>query len=67
MILASLQFTLFGDPEDYQRHAVSIAAGHGFPSTVIASPGTPSAFRPPGYPFTLGGLYAVVGDHPAST
>jgi hypothetical protein len=64
MILASLHFTLFGDPEDYQRHAASIAVGRGFPPTVIASPGTPSAFRPPGYPFSLGGVYALVGDHP---
>jgi 4-amino-4-deoxy-L-arabinose transferase-like glycosyltransferase len=64
LILATPHFALFGDPVDYQRHAVSIAAGHGFPTTQIASPGTPSAFRPPGYPFLLGGLYAVVGDHP---
>ncbi|HEY3728264.1 MAG TPA: hypothetical protein VGL51_13885, partial [Solirubrobacteraceae bacterium] len=64
MILGTLHFTLFGDPEDYQRHAVSIATGHGFPDTVIASAGTPSAFRPPGYPFTLGGLYTVLGIHP---
>jgi 4-amino-4-deoxy-L-arabinose transferase-like glycosyltransferase len=64
MLVASLHFTLFGDPEDYQRHAVSIAAGDGFPTTVIASPGTASAFRPPGYPFALGVVYAVVGVHP---
>lgn len=64
IIVATPHFVLFGDPADYQRHAVSIAAGHGFPTTQIASPGTPSAFRPPGYPFLLGGLYAVVGVHP---
>jgi 4-amino-4-deoxy-L-arabinose transferase-like glycosyltransferase len=64
LILASLHFTLFGDPADYERHAASIASGHGFPTTVIATAGTPSAFRPPGYPFTLGGLYAVLGRHP---
>jgi 4-amino-4-deoxy-L-arabinose transferase-like glycosyltransferase len=64
MLLGTLHFTLFGDPEDYQRHAVSIAIGHGFAPTAIASAGTPSAFRPPGYPLTLGGLYAVVGVHP---
>ncbi len=64
LILVSLHFTLFGDPVDYQRHASSIASGHGFPSTAIATPGTPSAFRPPGYPYALGALYAVVGQHP---
>lgn len=29
MILATPHATLFGDPVDYQRHAVSIAGGHG--------------------------------------
>jgi 4-amino-4-deoxy-L-arabinose transferase-like glycosyltransferase len=55
---------LFGDPNDYQRHAVSIATTGHFPSTELASPGTPSAFRPPAFPYLLGGLYAVVGIHP---
>jgi 4-amino-4-deoxy-L-arabinose transferase-like glycosyltransferase len=55
--------TLFGDPVSYQRHAVSIASGHGYPRSEIASPSTPSAFRPPAYPYVLGGLYAVVGVH----
>jgi 4-amino-4-deoxy-L-arabinose transferase-like glycosyltransferase len=64
MILATPHFTLWGDPEDYQRIAGSIAGGHGFATTSIATAGTPSAFRPPAYPFTLGGLYAVVGVHP---
>jgi hypothetical protein len=55
---------LFGDPNDYQRHAVSIATTGHFPPTQLASPGTPSAFRPPAFPYLLGGLYAVVGVHP---
>jgi 4-amino-4-deoxy-L-arabinose transferase-like glycosyltransferase len=53
---------LDGDPVDYNLHAVSIAAGHGYPPTAFASPGTPSAFRPPGYPFLLGGAYALFGS-----
>jgi 4-amino-4-deoxy-L-arabinose transferase-like glycosyltransferase len=61
MILATPHAVLFGDPVDYQRHAVSIAAGRGYPRTEIATPGKATAFRPPGYPFLLGGLYAVVG------
>jgi 4-amino-4-deoxy-L-arabinose transferase-like glycosyltransferase len=64
IIVASPHFLLWGDPVDYQQHAVSIAAGHGYPSTEIATPGTPSAFRPPGYPYLLGALYAVAGVHP---
>jgi 4-amino-4-deoxy-L-arabinose transferase-like glycosyltransferase len=64
MILVTPHFTFWGDPVDYQRLAASIAGGHGFAPTTIATPGTPSAFRPPAYPFTLGGLYALVGVHP---
>lgn len=64
IILLTPHFIPFGDPVDYQHHAVSIAAGHGFPTTVIASPGTPSAFRAPAYPFLLGGAYWLVGVHP---
>ena len=63
LIVATPHIALFGDPVDYQRWAVSLAAGHGFPVTVIASPGTPSAFRPPGYPLVLAGLYALTGVH----
>lgn len=57
---------LFGDATDYQRHAVTIATTGHYPSTVLASPGTPSAFRPPGYPYLLGALYAIVGVHPGA-
>jgi 4-amino-4-deoxy-L-arabinose transferase-like glycosyltransferase len=63
IIVVTPDFAPSGDPADYQRHAVSIAAGLGYPSTEIATPGTPSAFRPPAYPYLLGGLYAVVGVH----
>lgn len=50
------------DAGDYERHALSIAAGDGFPPTVLAAPGTPSALRPPLYPYLLGGVYAATGD-----
>lgn len=64
LIVATPHFALFGDPADYERWAASLASGHGFPSTSIASPGTPSAFRPPGYPLALAGVYELVGVHP---
>jgi 4-amino-4-deoxy-L-arabinose transferase-like glycosyltransferase len=51
------------DPLDYERHAVSIAHGHGYPSSPIAGPHSPSAYRPPAYPYFLGALYAVTGFH----
>ena len=50
------------DSGDYDRHARSIAAGDGFPPSVFAAAGGPSAFRPPLYPYLLGGVYAVSGD-----
>jgi 4-amino-4-deoxy-L-arabinose transferase-like glycosyltransferase len=63
LVLATPHFVPSGDPADYQRNAVSIATGHGMAVTQIASPGSPSAFRPPAYPYLLGGLYAIVGIH----
>jgi 4-amino-4-deoxy-L-arabinose transferase-like glycosyltransferase len=63
-LLAVVPVYLFGDPSDYHRIAASIAAGHGFPATEIATPGSPSAFHPPGYPYLLGAVYAALGDHP---
>ena len=53
---------LIGDAGDYDRHAQSIAAGDGYPDTVLAEPGSPTALRPPGYPFWLGAIYALSGD-----
>jgi 4-amino-4-deoxy-L-arabinose transferase-like glycosyltransferase len=64
IIIATPHFAAWGDPADYQRQAVSIAAGQGFAPTPVASPGTPSAFRPPAYPYLLGAAYAIVGVHP---
>jgi 4-amino-4-deoxy-L-arabinose transferase-like glycosyltransferase len=52
----------FGDAADYNAHAVFIASGDGFPPTAIAAPGTPSALRPPAYPFALGAVYAPSGN-----
>lgn len=63
LIVVTPHFSPWGDPEDYQVHAASIAAGHGFPLSSQASAGTPSAFRPPGYPYLLGLVYAIAGTH----
>jgi 4-amino-4-deoxy-L-arabinose transferase-like glycosyltransferase len=48
------------DELDYDGHAVSIAAGRGFSDTLAH--GRPTAFRPPGYPYLLAGVYRVAGD-----
>jgi 4-amino-4-deoxy-L-arabinose transferase-like glycosyltransferase len=63
LVLGTPNFVPSGDPADYERNAVSIASGHGMTVTQIASPGSPSAFRPPAYPYLLGALYAIVGVH----
>jgi 4-amino-4-deoxy-L-arabinose transferase-like glycosyltransferase len=55
------------DAADYDRHAVSIADGNGYPPSgkVTGGPG-PSAFRPPLYPLVLAGAYVVSGTADAS-
>jgi 4-amino-4-deoxy-L-arabinose transferase-like glycosyltransferase len=62
-VLATPNYTLIHDAIDYDRHAASIAQGHGF----ALSYGRPTAFRPPAYPIFVAGVYAVVGteDKPA--
>ncbi|WP_028062068.1 ArnT family glycosyltransferase [Solirubrobacter soli] len=56
-VLATPGYTLVHDALDYQRHAVSIASGHGF----ALSYGRPTAFRPPAYPIFLAAVYVVTG------
>jgi 4-amino-4-deoxy-L-arabinose transferase-like glycosyltransferase len=45
------------DAADYHRLATSIATSHGY----VARNGSPTAWRPPGYPFFLAGIYSVAG------
>ena len=56
-VLATPDYTLVHDAIDYDRHAASIATGHGF----ALSYGRPTAFRPPAYPFFVAGVYELVG------
>jgi 4-amino-4-deoxy-L-arabinose transferase-like glycosyltransferase len=60
-VLATPHAPLPADPRDYDRHARAIAATGSYPSTVLAADG-PTAIRPPGYPYVLGGVYALTGD-----
>ncbi len=64
LIVATPHFAFINDPRDYESRAASLALGHGYGPTGLASPGTPSAFRPPAYPFLLAAVYAVFGVHP---
>jgi hypothetical protein len=52
-------YVLRHDARDYDVHARSIAEGQGFSRTLAH--GRPTAFRPPGYPYFLGGVYRVFG------
>jgi 4-amino-4-deoxy-L-arabinose transferase-like glycosyltransferase len=56
---ATSGYHLRHDAYDYDGHARSIAEGHGFSKTLAH--GRPTAFRPPGYPYFLGGVYKVFG------
>jgi 4-amino-4-deoxy-L-arabinose transferase-like glycosyltransferase len=51
------------DASDFVRHGASIAAGDGYPPTLLATgAGGPTAFRPPAYPYFLGGVFAISGN-----
>jgi len=45
------------DAADYHRLATNLAVDHGY----IAPDGSPTAWRPPGYPFFLAGIYSIGG------
>ena len=51
-------YRIVHDAVDYDTHARSIAIGDGFSKRLT---GKPTAFRPPGYPYLLGGAYRVFG------
>jgi 4-amino-4-deoxy-L-arabinose transferase-like glycosyltransferase len=60
-IAADDDYVPANDAFDYHRHAQSIAAGEGYPEALLGVIGGPTAFRPPGYPFFLAGVYELAG------
>jgi 4-amino-4-deoxy-L-arabinose transferase-like glycosyltransferase len=66
-IVATSDYVPTLDSADYVRHAISIADGDGFPDSTLTASGGPSAFRPPLYPYLLGGVYAIAGDDAGET
>jgi 4-amino-4-deoxy-L-arabinose transferase-like glycosyltransferase len=58
-VAATPDYELRHDARDYDVHAVSIARGEGFSDTIAY--GRPTAFRPPGYPYFLAGVYLLAG------
>lgn len=62
VIAADTGYEPINDAFDYDRHAVSIAAGEGYPGSEYGSGIGPTALRSPGYPAALAAVYAVSGD-----
>jgi 4-amino-4-deoxy-L-arabinose transferase-like glycosyltransferase len=53
-------YKVVDDARDYDLHARSIALGQGF-AHLGPGPARRTAFRPPGYPYFLAGVYAIGG------
>ncbi len=64
-VSATPGYVVTGDARDYDVHARSIADGQGFSRTLAY--GRPTAFRPPGYPYFLAGVYRAAGVERATT
>ena len=62
VVLVYDDYTPLFDTRDYDRHARSIAAGDGYPTSWIVPGSEENAFRPPLYSYLLAGVYAVTGD-----
>lgn len=58
---ATLDYSPISDDRSYDDYARSIAAGEGYPDSRFAPAGGPSAFWPPGYPYFLAGVHALLG------
>jgi 4-amino-4-deoxy-L-arabinose transferase-like glycosyltransferase len=52
----------FGDAADYDRHAAVLTFAGSYPHTRLAAPGTPTAFRPPAYPYVLAAAYGLTAS-----
>src|SRR4051794_29141279 len=59
VIVATPDFHPIFDAAHYDRLGASIADGHGYPGQFV--PPTPSAFRPPLYPFALAAVHLLGG------
>lgn len=62
VVLATPDFEPINDAASYVEHAESISAGNGYPRSSIVPGDQPTAYTPPGWPYLLGGVFALVGD-----
>ncbi len=60
-VAATPGYAIVHDAHDYDVHARSIAAGHGY-FPLGPGPTRQTAFRPPGYPYFLAGVYTLAGE-----
>jgi 4-amino-4-deoxy-L-arabinose transferase-like glycosyltransferase len=65
-VVATPGYDAIDDAHNYDVHARSIAAGHGF-ARIGSGPTGQTAFRPPGYPYFLAGVYTLAGVERATT
>lgn len=65
-VAATPGYEAVNDAHNYDVHARSIAAGHGF-ARIGSGPSGETAFRPPGYPYFLAGVYSLSGADGAKT
>ena len=62
MVAVSDGYRPAADAFDFDRHAVSLAHGDGYPPALPQFGGGPSAFRPPGYPVALAVVDVATGN-----
>lgn len=55
-VAATPDYRIAHDARDYDVHATSVARGEGFSDRLARRP---TAFRPPGFPYLLGGVYKL--------
>lgn len=58
VVVATPHYVPTSDPLDYDRYGVAIAHTGAFPSSNFPRRG-PTAYRPPAYPYLVGGVYAL--------
>lgn len=63
LVLATPEYVPSGDAQDYHLHGAALAQEGRYPPSALAAPGSPAAFRPPGYPYLAGAVYELAGVH----
>lgn len=61
LVAATPHYVPSGDPSAYDHTAAALSVFGVYPRSELADPASPSAFRPPGYPVLLAGVYEVAG------